>query len=86
MLASRNVTLIQTAIGERDGTAHLYQVKSIDQMASQADWNLLFASLPTKSSRSLVVELGLANRPHSEGYGGFRCDSGAYGIEPAKPA
>jgi len=40
----RNVTLIQAAIGERDGTANLYRVKNIDQMASQVDWSLLFAS------------------------------------------
>lgn len=39
-----NVTLIQTAIGERDGTANLYRVKKTDKMASQVDWNLLFAS------------------------------------------
>lgn len=40
----RNVTLIQTAIGERDGTANLYRVKNIGQTASQDAWNLLFAS------------------------------------------
>ena len=39
-----DVTLIQAAIGERDGTANLYRVKKTDRMASQVDWNLLFAS------------------------------------------
>ena len=38
------MTLIQAAIGERDGTANLYRVKKNDRMASQVDWNLLFAS------------------------------------------
>ena len=39
-----NVTLIQAAIGERDGTANFYRVKNTEQMAAQVDWNLLFAS------------------------------------------
>jgi FkbM family methyltransferase len=39
-----NVTLIQTAIGEQDGEAHLYRVKKTEKMDSEVDLTLQFAS------------------------------------------
>jgi FkbM family methyltransferase len=39
-----NVTLVQAAIGERDGEANLYRVKKTDKLDSEVDWSLQFAS------------------------------------------
>jgi len=39
-----NVTLVQAAIGERDGEAHLYRVKSTGQPDAPGDWALQIAS------------------------------------------
>lgn len=39
-----NVTLIQTAIGERDGEATLYRVKKTNKTGSEVDWTLQIAS------------------------------------------
>jgi len=38
------VTLMQAALGERDGEATLYRVKKSDNAASEIDWSLQFAS------------------------------------------
>jgi FkbM family methyltransferase len=44
----RNVTLVQAAIGERDGEAHLYRVKKTGKMDSEVDLTLQFASFYRK--------------------------------------
>jgi FkbM family methyltransferase len=43
-----NVTLIQTAIGERDGEAHLYRIKKTDKADSEIDFALQVASFYRK--------------------------------------
>jgi FkbM family methyltransferase len=40
----RNVTLIQAAIGEQDGEAHLYRAKKTEKMESEVDLTLQLAS------------------------------------------
>jgi FkbM family methyltransferase len=40
----QNVTLIQAAIGEQDGEAHLYRVKKTDKKVSEVDLSLQLAS------------------------------------------
>jgi FkbM family methyltransferase len=50
-----NVTLIQAAIGERDGEADLHRVKKTAKMDSEVDWTLQFASF----SRTHVVRHGV---------------------------
>jgi FkbM family methyltransferase len=39
-----NVTLVQAAIGERDGDANLYRVKKTNKTGSEVDWTLQIAS------------------------------------------
>jgi FkbM family methyltransferase len=43
-----NVTLMQTAIGEQDGEAHLYRLKRTDKMDSEVDLTLQIASFYRK--------------------------------------
>jgi FkbM family methyltransferase len=50
-----SVTLIQTAIGERDGEANLYRLKKTGKLDSEVDWSLQFASF----SRAHLVHLGI---------------------------
>lgn len=50
-----NVTLIQTAIGERDGEASFYRVKKTSKLDSEVDWTLQFASV----SRAHLERIGV---------------------------
>ena len=50
-----NVTLMHTAIGERDGEANLYRLKKTGKLDSEVDWSLQFASF----SRAHLERLGI---------------------------